>query len=65
LEDVLHEGQLVRPHPPFEEMRALRKADMERLYPGTKRLLNPHIYHVSLTERLWNLKERLVASALE
>jgi len=65
LVDVLQEGKLVTPPPPIEEMRALRKADMERLYPGIKRLLNPHIYHVSLTERLWKLKEKLVASAME
>jgi nicotinate phosphoribosyltransferase len=65
LVDVMKEGRIVTPTPPIEEMRALRKADMERLYPGIKRLLNPHIYHVSLTERLWRLKQKLVASATE
>jgi hypothetical protein len=25
--------------------------------------LNPHIYHVSLTQRLWELKQRLIESA--
>jgi nicotinate phosphoribosyltransferase len=29
------------------------------------RLLNPHIYHVSLTQRLWDLKQDLIASAME
>jgi nicotinate phosphoribosyltransferase len=32
-----------------------------RLDPGVRRLVNPHIYHVSLTERLFALKEALVA----
>jgi hypothetical protein len=27
-------------------------------------LMYPHIYHVSLTERLYKLKQELVASAL-
>ena len=31
---------------------------------GVRRLLNPHIYHVSLTDRLWNLKQDLVNDAL-
>jgi len=22
--------------------------------------MNPHIYHVSLTQRLWNLKQKLI-----
>jgi nicotinate phosphoribosyltransferase len=28
-----------------------------------RRLLNPHIYHVSLTERLWDVKQQLIATA--
>jgi nicotinate phosphoribosyltransferase len=44
-------------------MRALRTADLERLDPGVRRLMNPHIYHVSLSERLWQLKEALITSA--
>jgi hypothetical protein len=27
--------------------------------------MNPHIYHVSLTEQLWNLKQELIQSAKE
>jgi nicotinate phosphoribosyltransferase len=44
-------------------MRANRRADMDRLDAGVRRLLNPHIYHVSLTQRLWDLKQRLIESA--
>ncbi len=32
---------------------------------GVRRLLNPHIYHVSLTERLWALKQTLIGSAMD
>jgi hypothetical protein len=24
--------------------------------------MNPHIYHVSLTEKMWQLKQRLIAA---
>jgi nicotinate phosphoribosyltransferase len=64
LVDVLDEGTLVYDLPSIEEMRDQRKADIERLDPGVKRLINPHIYHVSLTERLWDLKQELIASTL-
>ncbi|RMF86977.1 MAG: nicotinate phosphoribosyltransferase [Nitrospinota bacterium] len=60
---VLEEGRLVYDFPSIEEIRAQRKADVSRLDPGVKRLINPHIYHVSLTQRLWELKQELIASA--
>jgi nicotinate phosphoribosyltransferase len=62
---VLEEGKRLRERPAIEAMRALRIADVERLDSGVRRLMNPHIYHVSLTENLWKLKQALIASALE
>jgi nicotinate phosphoribosyltransferase len=50
---------------PSEEMREQRQADMERLDSEARRLVNPHIYHVSLTGRLWDLKQALIQSAKE
>ncbi len=38
-----------------------RVADLERLDPGVKRLMNPHLYHVSLSRELWDHKHDLVA----
>jgi nicotinate phosphoribosyltransferase len=61
LVEVLREGRLVCELPSIEEMRAARQADVEALDPGVRRILNPHIYHVSLTERLWGLKQSLLA----
>ena len=60
---VLEEGKVVCDPPTIEQMRARRKADVDRLDPGVKRFVNPHVYHVSLTERLWNRKQRLIQSA--
>ncbi|MGA7096405.1 MAG: nicotinate phosphoribosyltransferase [Acidimicrobiia bacterium] len=42
------------------EARKRRIADLERLDPGVKRLVNPHVYHVSVTRRLAELKARLI-----
>ncbi len=64
LVEVLHEGKLVYELPSIQQMREWRQADVARLDAGVKRLVNPHIYHVSLSERLWTLKQELIESAL-
>lgn len=43
--------------------RERRLADLARLDPGVRRFMNPHIYHVSLTQDLWDLKQATVAAA--
>lgn len=59
---ILKEGQLVYNLPTIEEMRNIRMTDIEKLDPGVRRIMNPHIYHVSLSKRLWNLKQDLIKS---
>ncbi|HSM58533.1 MAG TPA: nicotinate phosphoribosyltransferase [Candidatus Sulfomarinibacteraceae bacterium] len=61
--DVLVDGARVSETPSIADMRRRRIADLERLDIGVKRLMYPHIYHVSLTERLWKMKEDLIHSA--
>ena len=41
--------------------RARRDADVESLDPGVRRLVNPHVYHVSISERLFTMKQELIA----
>jgi nicotinate phosphoribosyltransferase len=57
---VLENGKRVYEPPSIEEMRMQREEDIERLDPGVRRIMNPHIYHVSLTGALWELKQRLI-----
>ena len=64
LVDILKEGKLLITPTSIDELRNIRKEDVERLDPGVRRLMNPHIYHVSLTERLWELKQTLITTAL-
>lgn len=63
LETVFAEGQRRDATPSVTELRARGQADLERLDAGVKRLLNPHIYHVSLSEKLWKLKQDVVGEA--
>jgi nicotinate phosphoribosyltransferase len=60
LMDVLRDGRIVCSLPSMEEIREHRRADVERLDSGVRRLINPHIYHVSLSEQLWLLKKELI-----
>lgn len=61
LVQVFKDGKLVYDLPPLDSIRTTRQRDLELLDPGVKRLINPHVYHVSLTEKLWKLKQKLVA----
>jgi nicotinate phosphoribosyltransferase len=61
LTTVWQEGQLVYDLPSLEQIRQQRRDDIERLDSGVRRLINPHIYHVSLSPKLWQLKQSLIA----
>jgi nicotinate phosphoribosyltransferase len=56
---IIHKGNLVYPFPSLEKIRNLRKKDIDRLDPGVKRLIHPHIYHVSVSERVNSLKAEI------
>ena len=62
LVDILDEGELVYETPSIEHMREAREADIDRLHPGVRRLINPHLYPVSLTGGLRRLKTDLIRS---
>ncbi len=63
LKTILNKGELVYEFPLIDDIRSQRKYDMDCLDSGIKRIVNPHIYHVSLSDELWDLKERLAKSA--
>jgi len=66
-EEVLERAILAAPGDDpavITEARRRRVSDLGRLDPGVKRLVNPHVYHVSVTRRLADLKARLIAEAL-
>jgi nicotinate phosphoribosyltransferase len=61
--DIMDEGRLVYDWPSLEVIREIRRADVAQLDPGVRRLIQPHIYHVSLSQALWELKYNLIAAA--
>jgi len=60
LEPVFVKGKRSDGHPDLEELRRRRRSDLDRLDPGVRRLVNPHIYHVSLTRAVKDLQTALV-----
>jgi nicotinate phosphoribosyltransferase len=62
LEDIVTKGHTVADLPSMESLRRRRADDIERLDEGVKRLINPHVYHVSLSEGLWNLRKGILRS---
>jgi nicotinate phosphoribosyltransferase len=62
LADIMLDGKVIYDWPSIESMRTIRDHDLERLDAGVKRIMNPHIYHVSLSPKLWELKQELISS---
>jgi nicotinate phosphoribosyltransferase len=56
----LDNGEPCGPRPSLDEIRAHSEADLETFDPTYKRLLKPHIYKVSITEKLRSLKMKLM-----
>ncbi|MBD3427049.1 MAG: nicotinate phosphoribosyltransferase [Candidatus Omnitrophica bacterium] len=65
LADVMKEGKIAIDLPKIEDIRKRRDEDIKRLDPGVKRLVNPHRYHVSLTPKLFDLKQELIRKEKE
>jgi len=63
LNPVILDGEIISDRPGFDELRRTRDRDIEALDPGVRRLMNPHIYHVSLSQKLWDLKQSLIKKA--
>lgn len=59
LVDIIKDGRIVYDFPSMEMLRRNRELDLERLDTGVRRIINPHTYHVSLSDKLWNLKREL------
>ena len=57
--DTTWEGGRIWGRQTIEAARAIRNADLSVLDPGVRRIVDPHVYHVSVTSRMRNLQERV------
>ena len=60
---VLKSGELVAPKPSLKEIQENTRRNLGCLGPEFKRFTNPHIYHVSLSQKLIRTKQHLLKQA--
>lgn len=60
---VMESGRRTRSSPPLDVVADFAWSRLERLPDGCRRLLNPHVYHVSITRALHEERERLMEKA--
>jgi nicotinate phosphoribosyltransferase len=60
LTKVIEQGRLTCELPSLAESRAYHLERKGEFWPEYMRTLNPEVYHVHLSERLWNLKRSLI-----
>lgn len=54
-------GKCVYESPRISEIQAKLRNEKATLWPAFKRMINPHVYHVDLSQELWSLKQRLLS----
>jgi nicotinate phosphoribosyltransferase len=63
LQPVIIQGEVVYSFPKLNEIQRYAKEEKERFAPEVRRLINPHVYHVDFSPKLWELKQRLIQDA--
>ncbi len=60
---IMRGGEIVHQPPQLGQVRRYAAGQLDGLYEGVKRFVNPHIYPAGLEKRLHNLKTELVLKA--
>ncbi len=58
---IFKNGELVYDLPALEEIRTHCKEEIEGMWDEVRRFTNPHNYYVDLSEKLWTLKNDMLA----
>ena len=65
LENVMENGKKIIPQSELREIRGRAKTEMNSLHDTFKRLLNPHVYKVSISDRLKKVKADMISEYME
>ncbi|MFR0822279.1 MAG: nicotinate phosphoribosyltransferase [Clostridia bacterium] len=63
-EKIFENGKLIYQVPTLPEIAQYAKEQLDSLWEEVKRLENPHIYYVDLSEKLWHLKKDMLSQIL-
>lgn len=62
---ILKEGEIVYRMPDLESIRERAIQQLKAIPREIRRPINPHAYHVDLSQKLWDLKQKLLREARE
>ncbi|MFC7679519.1 nicotinate phosphoribosyltransferase [Paenibacillus sp. GCM10028914] len=65
LTPIYENGELVYELPTLEEIREYHNSQLKQFWPEYLRKLNPEIYRVNLSEKVWDMKQKLIAEYME
>ena len=57
---IYEKGRLVYDRPTVQEIRKYCEKELSLLWNEVKRLKNPHVFYVDLSQKLWEMKESLL-----
>jgi len=57
---IFKNGELVYEIPTIDQIRNHCKEEVDSLYEGVKRLINPHKYYIDISDKLLNMKRNLI-----
>ncbi|MBR4866770.1 MAG: nicotinate phosphoribosyltransferase [Clostridia bacterium] len=57
---IYEKGKLVYERPTVQEIRKYAEKELSLLWNEVKRLKNPHVFYVDLSQKLWEMKEGLL-----
>lgn len=60
LKQIFRNGECVYDLPDIEALREYCGIEIDGLWDEVKRFENPHLYYVDLSEKLWNIKHRML-----
>ena len=60
LKQIFRNGECVYDLPDIEVLREYCGIEIDGLWDEVKRFENPHLYYVDLSEKLWNIKHRML-----
>jgi len=65
LEQVFKNGMQVYTLPTLDEIRQYHREQMDLFWPEYLRKLNPEIYRINISEKVWELKQTLMAEYMQ
>ncbi len=62
---IFESGKLIYSRVPIDEIRANCTRELDRLWDSIRRFENPQTYYVDLSQKLWDIKDRLLRANMD